>query len=220
VKFINTDGMAFIGPGSEWFWTALSGIVLAVTFLGIYRQMSIARSANAFEQLNRISDNWDSERMNRHKLEILLAIRDEAKPENVPSGAASFVRDFWDDVGGLVRARHVDRRLIYTSLGNPCRAWWATLTPVVRLLRIEASDPRLSENHEWLAGVMAEMDMKARVGLVYDEAMLASALDERIQRARDQIRVAEELRTVIVRPMSPAAPPVAQGEASLAGPAA
>jgi hypothetical protein len=30
---INTDGMAFIGPGSEWFWTAISGIVLAVTFI-------------------------------------------------------------------------------------------------------------------------------------------------------------------------------------------
>ena len=48
VKLINTDGLAFIGPGSEWFWTALSGIVLAVTFLGIYRQLRIARSANAF----------------------------------------------------------------------------------------------------------------------------------------------------------------------------
>jgi hypothetical protein len=32
VKLINTDGMSFIGPGSEWFWTALSGLVLAVTF--------------------------------------------------------------------------------------------------------------------------------------------------------------------------------------------
>jgi hypothetical protein len=35
VKLINTDGMAFIGPGSEWFWTALSGLVLAVTFIAI-----------------------------------------------------------------------------------------------------------------------------------------------------------------------------------------
>ena len=34
VTFINTEGMSFIGPGSEWFWTALSGLVLAITFLG------------------------------------------------------------------------------------------------------------------------------------------------------------------------------------------
>ena len=39
MKLINTDGMSFIGPGSEWFWTAVSGLVLAVTFIAIYRQL-------------------------------------------------------------------------------------------------------------------------------------------------------------------------------------
>jgi hypothetical protein len=39
VKLINTDGMAFIGPGSEWFWTALQFIALAITFYAIYRQL-------------------------------------------------------------------------------------------------------------------------------------------------------------------------------------
>jgi hypothetical protein len=207
VKLINTDGMAFIGPGSEWFWTALSGIVLAVTFLGIYRQLRIARSANAFEQMDRLSNEWDSERMNRHKLEILLALRAGVKPENVPSGAASYVRDFWDDMALLIKAGHIDRRLVYESFTAPCRAWWATLAPVVRRLRTEAGDPRLSNFHEWLAGVMAEMDARSGVVLKYDEAFIASSLDERIERARDQIRISEELRAVIIRPTSPGAPP-------------
>ena len=39
MKLINTDGMAFIGPGSEWFWTALSGIALLITFIAVYRQL-------------------------------------------------------------------------------------------------------------------------------------------------------------------------------------
>lgn len=43
MKLINTDGMAFIRPGSEWFWTALSGIVLAVTFPATYRQLRLQR---------------------------------------------------------------------------------------------------------------------------------------------------------------------------------
>ena len=47
MQFINTDGMAFIGPGSEWFWTALTGVVLAVTFLGIYRQVRLQAHASA-----------------------------------------------------------------------------------------------------------------------------------------------------------------------------
>jgi hypothetical protein len=218
VKLINTDGMAFIGPGSEWFWTALSGVVLAVTFLGIYRQLSIARSANAFEQMNRIANKWDSEGMARHRLEILLALRDGVKPENVASGAAGFVRDFWDDVALLVRAGHVDRRLVYESLSPPCRAWWATLAPVIRRARIEEFEPRLSNHFEWLSGVMAEMDRKAGVGPAYDESYLATTRDGGIERARAAIRDAEELRAVIVRSMSPASltasPPVVQGESA------
>ena len=47
MQLINTDGMALIGPGSEWFWTALTGLILAITFFAIYRQLSIARSATA-----------------------------------------------------------------------------------------------------------------------------------------------------------------------------
>jgi len=39
VTLINTDGLALIGPGSEWFWTALQFTALAVTFYAIYRQL-------------------------------------------------------------------------------------------------------------------------------------------------------------------------------------
>ena len=60
MKLINTDGMAFIGPGSEWFWTALSGIVLAVTFFAIYRQLVLARGASAREQLESLDREWSS----------------------------------------------------------------------------------------------------------------------------------------------------------------
>ncbi len=205
MKLINTDGLALIGPGSEWFWTALTGVVLAVTFLAIYRQLSIARSANAFAQLDRIGNEWDSERMTRHKLEILLALRDGTDAANVPSGAAGYVRDFWDDVGLLVREGHVDRRLVYESFNTPCRSWWAALAPAIRRLRVDAHDPRLSQHHEWLVGVMAEMDSKAGMSPQLDDAFLASTFEERIARHRYELRVAEELRAVIVRPLSPAA---------------
>ena len=76
MTLINTEGMALIGPGSEWFWTALSGVVLALTFLAIYRQLRLQRSANAFEQLNGLVDAWESERMLRQRLTAYLALRD------------------------------------------------------------------------------------------------------------------------------------------------
>jgi hypothetical protein len=39
VNLVNTDGLAIFGPGSEWFWTMLQFIALAITFYAIYRQL-------------------------------------------------------------------------------------------------------------------------------------------------------------------------------------
>lgn len=39
MQLINTNGMAFVGPGSEWFWTALQFSALAITLIAIYRQL-------------------------------------------------------------------------------------------------------------------------------------------------------------------------------------
>ena len=58
------------------------------------------------------------------------------------------------------------------------------------------------EHFEGLAGVMADMEGKAGLSS-YDEERLASTLDWRIPGARSEIRIAEELRAVIVRPLSP-----------------
>jgi hypothetical protein len=72
---------------------------------------------------------------------------------------------------------------------------------------------------------MAEMERKAGVTSHYaDEAQLTSTLDMRIRRTRGEIRVAEELRAVIIRPMlsaaSLASPPLGDGVAGPAGPPA
>ena len=84
MKLINTDGMALIGPGSEWFWTALTGLILAVTFFAIYRQLSIARSATAFEQLTLFETELRSERMTRLGLDVALALREGVDPAHLP----------------------------------------------------------------------------------------------------------------------------------------
>ena len=65
MKFINTDGMAFIGPGSEWFWTALQFIALAITFFAIYRQLRAQRSASLFDQMTSWHREFDDVRFMR-----------------------------------------------------------------------------------------------------------------------------------------------------------
>jgi hypothetical protein len=118
VKLINTDGMAFIGPCSEWFWTAVSGIVLAVTFLAIYRQLRLQASASAIEQLGSYEREWKSERSTRYKLEIELALRDGAEPADAASGAAHAIAGFWENIASLTRAGHIDPKLLWNSSGG------------------------------------------------------------------------------------------------------
>jgi hypothetical protein len=65
VTLINNDGMAFIGPGSEWFWTAVSGLILAVTFIAIYRQLRAQASTRAFELLEAYVREGESESFHR-----------------------------------------------------------------------------------------------------------------------------------------------------------
>ena len=67
VKLINTDGMVFIGPGSEWLWAALTGLVLAGTGIAIYRQLRV-------QQLQ-IHDNTKLLRSQAHYNAMLLAQR-------------------------------------------------------------------------------------------------------------------------------------------------
>jgi hypothetical protein len=194
VTFINTDGMSFIGPGSEWFWTALSGIVLAVTFLAIWRQLSMARSARFREDQISLTLDFDSERQMRYRLEILLAIRD-----------GTGLMNYWETVAGLARHGDLDRKALYSGFGALYQAWWVVLAPYVRAKRTEQGNPGQYADNEWLAGYMAEMDRRAGVPAV-DEAQLGP-LDVGIARLRDRLRVEEALRTVIVA--SPEASPVA-----------
>jgi hypothetical protein len=49
------------------------------------------------------------------------------------------------------------------------------------------------------------LDRKTGVRATYDEAHIPNSLDRRIQNAQERLRAMEELRAVIVRPMSPAA---------------
>jgi hypothetical protein len=208
VKFINTDGMAFIGPGSEWFWTAVSGIVLAVTFLAIYRQLRIARSANAWAQLGEIERDGDSERMTRYKLEVLLARREDRDPADMPAAAAGTIADFWERVALLVRSGHVDRHLLFEQAGLSCQRWWGILGPSIRATRAQFGQPKIGENFEWLAELFASFFRRDGTPVVFDEVFFAAHLDGMIAGCRDDIRVWEALRSVIIA--APGSEPAAQ----------
>jgi len=216
VKFINTDGMAFIGPGSEWFWTAASGIVLAVTFFAIYRQLRLQRSANAIEQLNQIEREYTSERLARYMLELLLAIRDGSNPADVPDRAAAAIANFWERVASLTRGGHVDLELLWDG-GSAfyCQTDWVRLAPWIEKTRTEFGNPKQAEHFEWLVGMVEARARRDGIALD-DAAQQAARLDRTIAAAESQLRVEQSLRTVIIASPEAAqlAPPAAAAVAA------
>jgi hypothetical protein len=197
VTLINTNGMAFIGPGSEWFWTAVSGLVLAVTFFAIYRQLRLQRSQAAIEHVESISREWLSERWARIRLECLTAYRDVEDPADIDTPMASLIVAYWDRVATLVRGGHIERRLVLELEAGGCEDWWVMLRPSIQRYRAQVSEPMAFENFEWLAEASAARTRQAR-GSAVDEASVRAAVDDRIASNRELIRIEQALRAVTI----------------------
>lgn len=197
MTLINTDGMAFIGPGSEWFWAGLSGLILAVTFIAIYRQLRLQASASAFEQLHSMIQEWGSERLLRCRVELLRGLRDGTDPAKLPLGVSIQILDYWETIGLLVRNRHVSRHLVWDQMGNVCEGWWVILGPSILAMREEVSDTTIGENFAWLAGAMADLNRKVAIPPVVDEALVFSRIDASLAATTDTLRLVRSLRAPV-----------------------
>ena len=201
MKLINLDEFIILGPGSEWLWTMISGLVLAVTFLAIYRQLSLQRDAAAIEQIRQISREWWDERMSRAKIDVLLGIRDGASP-SATVAAATDIADFWEGLAYLMRKGNMDGRMVYDYLGPAVRTWWGLLAPSAEAAREQANDPGIWVDFEWLAGLFASFDRKAGGAATFDSDFLARRVPVLLEANRRAVTTFEELRSVVIRPSS------------------
>jgi hypothetical protein len=197
MRLISTDEMVFNGPGSEWFWTAVSGVVLAVTFFAIYRQLALARSENAFTQLNALVDEWQGERLVRKRLAILIAMQDGKVPPDIPAAQSAAIANYWEKVAALSRAGHVSPALIAEGLGA-ADDWWGILAPWVSKVRTDDGNPELFEHFEWLAGTMVRLHPQ----LAFDRERFEQTLETRVASTEADLRDLEAMRTST--PASPA----------------
>ena len=195
MTLINTNGMAFFGPGSEWFWAALQFTALAITFIAIYRQFRIARSARAFEQVAAYTRQFEEERMYRDQVAILVAMREGTA---IPRAAAIKVSNYFETLGSLSRRGHLDVKLLWSLFTLVTGIWWTVLQPFVQQERARSGDA-ISEDFEWLVGVMAKMDRQAGAVVLIDAAYVANWLAVgAIESLEDNIRIEQSLRTVTI----------------------
>jgi hypothetical protein len=196
VRFINTNGMAFLGPGSEWFWAALQFTALVITFVAIYRQLRLARSASAVEQVGKYRAQFDSERMRRQRLAVLVAIRD-GNP--IPEAAGESVGNFFEMLATLGRNGHLDIKVFWAAMNTATQIWWAILSPFVTSSRAEYG-AAVYGDFEWLAATLNAMDRKAGGVAAFDDAWIAKELAGMIENNQEAIKIETALRSVTVAP--------------------
>ena len=201
MPLINTEGLVLLGPGSEWFWSALSGLILAITVVALYRQVRLQAHATAIEQLTAFETEWSSERLARYKLDLLRELRRGSDPAALPEGPTHAILNFWERIGALAKGGHLDVDLLTTVNLGVCQQWWGALKPWVFSRRTEIG-PTFGEAWEWLAAeVKKTNDRMGNMGM--DSLGDDGELDEFISALEYRIGIEVALRSGVAP--SPAA---------------
>jgi len=200
---VSTEGLVLFGPGSEWLWSMLQFVVVAITLVGIYIQLRQARAANAFAQASAIEEQWQGERMLRRRLALAIAIRDHG-PDADLSAHSGFIGNFWEGVAALVRAGHVEIGVVRENLGGSCRLYWLLLEPDVRADRTRLGAD-LFEHFEWLADEIVRYDRAHGVPdrLLTRESAVATSV-QGIPALRASVADLEAMRTTTLAATPPA----------------
>lgn len=197
MPLINTDGLTIIGDGSQWFWAMAGFFAIPVTGFLIFSQLRGQRSASAVAQVEAFNREGMTEQMNRHVVELLIALRDHKDPTDLPRAATAMIAGFWETFAGLARAGHRDPKLLWRMNPTAAQTVWAWLAPWVRWRRAETGRGDDFSDLEWLAGLMADMDRRAGNPPV-TPAFVAMVTESHLAIRRQLLRDAEAMRTVYV----------------------
>ncbi len=183
---------AIFAPG--WVWSMLSMVLVVGTLVGLYRQLRLQSAQGAREQLETLDREWNTERFDRCKLEVLLVLRDSKDATAVPRAAATAIATYWERIAALTDGGHIDLKLLHSFNGGACPVWWVALAPFIRKLRAQNADPAEYLGFARLAESMAVLDRQTGAS-AFDEELLRSQLDDRIATYHDRIRLEESLRS-------------------------
>jgi hypothetical protein len=195
MEVFNFEGGAIFGPGSEWLWTLLTAVVLGLSGLAIFRQLSAQRIANELEVARDLDGEWRSERMERYKLAALMDIA-RGRPDF--SIAMARVGDLFDMVAYLSNHGHLQSDLNVDLSTALIQRWWAGMA-APRIARARENDSLMWRDWEALAMRLAERDRKGGVPLdLSPEYLNGPALHKAIAGEIEVLRIHQEMRTGVI----------------------
>ena len=193
MKLINLDGMAILGPGSEWFWTMLQFVALAITFYAIYRQLRAQRSASVFEQMAGWHREWDDVRFTRLKLVLLLELEGRDIADGLPR-TGDPIGGWFERLGYLVAHGHLRAIDVWNDLRPSIGWWWSVMGPFIERSRAIEGFPLMYEWFERLETDMRRLDM-AKTGKVF---LGPETLPQAIDRLTANLRLEQEAAAGII----------------------
>ena len=184
--------LTLVGAGSEWFWTMVSGLLVAVTFIVIYRQLRAQAAGNALQRIETINRQWTSTELVLARLHVLIGLHDgtlDVKDDSRVDTVLSYFELVWD----LRQRGYLDDEDVGYGLGTKVIAWWRYLEPVIGIQRSDEGDPDLWIGLEKLNEVVSRYDLRRKlprhlVRTASIETLIAGSIKRethRLQLARD-----------------------------------
>ena len=127
-------------------------MVVAITFLAIYRQLTAQQSANIFEQLNTIEAQWQGATLSYQRLYLLIELEGRPIEEGSPLLSRSVV-GWFENLATLLLKGRVDTKEVAATLHEPIPWSWTTMKPYIQWDR--RTQPRDLAGFEELAARMA-----------------------------------------------------------------
>lgn len=192
MRVINTDGLALIGPGSEWLWTALQFFALSITGLFIFRQLRAQALSNSMTVGMRLADEFRVELL-RFKLASLM---DASGNSQAMTPAIEKVGGWFDGTASLIEDGYIPARMGWQEWGGAAQIFWAVFRPVLEERR--KTEPGLWKDWEhWLADLVGR---DRRAGTVRDlsPSYLARWIEEAIEYYIVALRLEEEAKRGVI----------------------
>lgn len=156
MPFINTEGLTIFGDGSQWFWAMAGFLAIPITGYLIFSQLRGQRSANRVNAMKALSDEWNSERMVRHRLAVMLH---HAEKKSGWPPALAFVANFFEQMGYLEKRGDVHAEDIWEHWGFAIQTWWLRDAALIAEDR-KITGPLSWRNWEDMVHAMAEIDRR------------------------------------------------------------
>ena len=160
----------------------VSGLVVAVTFIVIYRQLKAQGAANAFQRIETVHGRWVSNELVLARLEVALQLRDGTL-DVANDTRADMVLSFFELVRDLNRQGYLEDEEIARSFGAAIVVWGRLLEPVIQAQSSFEGDPDMWSGLRELVTMIRRYDRKRDVDrtvlLAWPMEMLLASVIER-----------------------------------------